>query len=148
MDGIQTGFIGARVTTNGTSLRAGGLRRSVVDIVVGSATVISIECVQQTKPMANFVSSCLSQVVSGKRASGNAAHVQSTAIFDVVLAALLEIVWEIAVAQSARGAIELVEEVQVQVLVGSLAQTLLHGVLVAVTVPAWINCPRAVSVDK
>lgn len=141
MDGVQSGLIGARVTPSRASLRAGGLRRSVVNVVVGSATVISIECVEQAKPMADFVSSRLSQVESSERTSGNTAHVQSTAVDDVVLAAFLETTREVAVAQSTRRAIELVEEIQVEVLVCPLAKTALHGVLVAVDVPAWINGP-------
>ncbi|TLS28684.1 hypothetical protein PpBr36_01471 [Pyricularia pennisetigena] len=134
VDGVKTGLVGAAVPADGAAAAGAGLGGSVVD-QVALAVAATLERVVQTEPVADLVHGGLAQVETVDAAArngsrGNGAAVQADGGGGVGGG-------EIAVAQDAAG--NAGQEVQVQVLVGSLAESGLHGRLAAVIGPGGVD---------
>lgn len=104
--------------------------------VIAVARASSLEGMVQTEPVADLVGGRVAEVVVGQRAAGQGVVEDGAAVVVPVVGLGRDRGREVAVAQSVA---EVLEDVQVQVFVGSLAQGLLHGELGAVDGPVAVD---------
>lgn len=135
MDGVKTSTVGARVTAGRASAGWAGLRGGIGNRVT-SAGAAALEGVVETHPVADLVGDGLALVEGSRGATGNGAEQDGAAISDEVGRARRGSGGEVAVSQVAAG---VVHEVEVEVLVATLAESTLHGHLVRVPGPAGVD---------
>lgn len=104
--------------------------------VARAAAGIALESVVETEPMTNFVGDRLALVVVGRAATGDGGVEDGAAIIVEVVGARGDGGREVAVSKVAAN---LLHEVDVEGLVVTLAEGLLHGQLVAVRGPGRVD---------
>lgn len=134
MDGVKTGLVGAAVTADGAAAAGAGLGGSVIN-QVALAVAATLEGVVQTEPVADLVHGGLAQVEPADAATGDGTRGDGAAVEADGGGGGRG--GEVAVAEDAAG--DAGQEVQVQVLVGSLAESGLHGSLAAVPGPVGVD---------
>ncbi|TLD26567.1 hypothetical protein PspLS_05208 [Pyricularia sp. CBS 133598] len=134
VDGVKTGLVGAAVTADGAAAAGAGLGGSVVNQVT-LAVAATLEGVVQTEPVADLVHSGLAKVEPVDVATGDGSRSDGAAVEADGGGGGRG--GEVAVAEDATG--DAGQEVQVQVLVGSLAESGLHGSLSAVPGPVGVD---------
>lgn len=138
--GINVGAGGTLIV--GRSARRGVGGRVVNQVAARGSLAAALKRVEQAKPMADLVHRDLSQVVAAKAASGHAAELHDAAVSDEALGSRAGALHgEVAVASDAGAALGRVEVIEVQVLVGALAQLPLHCDLVSVVGPGGVDGP-------
>ena len=135
MDRIQAGLARARITTS-RAPRAGARLGGGIRDVVAVAGAAALEGMVQTEPMADLVGGGVAEVVVGEGAAGEGGRQDRAAVVVPVVGLGGDAGREVAVT---KGVAEVLEDVQVQVLVGALAERLLHGQLGAVDGPVAVD---------
>jgi len=136
VDGVDT-TARAGVAAGGAARSSRRLGRSVVDAVAGGGAA-ALEGVVEVHPVTNLVGGGAAQVVGGGSTAGDGlAEDGATVENEVGGAASVARGGEVAVAEEA--AAQVAEEVDVQVGVGSLAESLLHGLFGAVGSPVGVD---------
>lgn len=144
MDGVNTGLAGAGVTADRAAGRSGGLGGGVGDGVTGTGAA-ALEGVVETEPVTNLVGGGVAEVVVGGAAARGGAIEDGAAVADVGGGAGRGSGGEVAVSQVTT---HLLEEVEVEVLVGALAESALHGHLVALGVISPVGVDGLVSAGE
>lgn len=135
VDRIKTSLARARVTAGRAATGSGSLGRGISD-VIAVAGAAALEGVVETEPVADLVGGGVAEVVVGEVAAGQGVVQDGAAVVVPVVGLGGDRGGEVAVAESVA---EVLEDVQVEVLVGALAERLLHGQLGAVNGPVAVD---------
>lgn len=136
MDGVDTGSVGARVTASGASAGGAELGGRVGDEVAVAGAAAALEGVVETHPVTDLVGDGVAKVVVGGAAAGHRGVEDAAAILVEGVGAGRNGGGEVAVAEVAA---QVLEEVDVERLIGALAERLLHGNLSAIRGPAGVD---------
>lgn len=143
VDGVSAATA-AGITASGAARSSRRLSRSVVD-GVARGRAATLERVVKVHPVTDLVGGGAAQVVGSGATAGHGLAEDGAAIDDEVgRAGGVAGRGEVAVAE--KTAAEVSKEVDVQVSVGALSESLLHGLLVAVGGPVGVDSP--VAADK
>ena len=142
MDGINT-RAGAGITTNWASRGSGGFGRGVGHRVTRSAAS-TLECVVESEPVADLVGHGLALIVVGLTSTGSCRAQDAASIVEEIVATTGSRDWEVAVSQVVHG----FHEIQVEILVSSLAESLLHSELRSISSPSRVDGPISTSQGK
>jgi len=142
VDGVNSSA-GACITSNWASRRRRSFGGGIGNRVSGSAAS-TLECVVKSEPVTDLVGSSLSLVVVSLASTGHRGAQDAASIVVKVVAAGGSSNWEVAVSQVAHG----FHEVKIEIFVGSLAESLLHGELGSISSPSRVNSPISTSQGK
>lgn len=143
VNGVQARLTRARIAANGAARGRASLGRGISDeVTVPSAT--TLECVIEAEPVTDFMGCCLSEVEAGSRSAWHSLCIEGDAVTVECRAPRRHRGREVCIAKGV--ALKANLEVDVQVLVRSLAQSSLHSEFVVVNGPARVD--SAISAEK